>query len=151
MLKITAWGGIFDQIWVDKTGFFRFFAVTLEYCGNRLGITLGPERPTFFLILGVFMAGMGAIFNFYLQKWADFTVCGGKFGSDAQTMSTILQSYCEQPEKSSFIHPNLAKFATSSRDFSHFVNLKPVYPTITSIISRQERAKCRPFWSRTNS
>ena len=45
---------------MDKTGFFRLFAVTLEYCGNRLGITLGPERPTFCPILAVFMTGMVA-------------------------------------------------------------------------------------------
>ena len=61
---------------MDKTGFLRLFAVTLEYCGNCLGITLGPERPTFFLILGVFMADIGAIFNSYLQKRPEFTVCG---------------------------------------------------------------------------
>ena len=72
-------GGKFGQIWVDKTGFLRLFAVTLEYCGNCLGITLGPERPTFFLILGVSMADIGAIFNSYLQKRPEFTVCGGKF------------------------------------------------------------------------
>ena len=63
-----------------KFGFIKLdFAVILEYCGNRLGISSGPERPTLCPILGVFMTGMVAFSDSYVQKLAKCTVSGGKF------------------------------------------------------------------------
>ena len=50
----------------------------------------------------------------HAQDMTKYGPCSSQ--SNAQTISTILQNYLEELEKSSFNQPNLAKFA-SSRDF----------------------------------
>ena len=63
----SLWRQIYQNL-PPKTVFFKFFAGILDYCENRLGITLGPERPTFFPTLGLHLNDMVAFYIKNRQK-----------------------------------------------------------------------------------